>query len=151
MHARIQSIKKTRNALTVCIQRENGRDTTDVVDSRIPPWRKNYRCVSWWTVLLSVIHDDFMPPPAPLSAGGIMFSGCPSVRPSKDRNTRFQTVHGSVGPSDQPLPFSVRPSGEVFPDISRRTDETNDLKFCMLIYPHHLKRWSNLFMACWFR
>ena len=61
---------------------------------------ESYRCVSWWTVLLFVIHDDFMP--------GIMFSGCPSVRPSKDRNTLFQTVHGPFGPSDQPLPFAVR-------------------------------------------
>ena len=60
--------------------------------------------------------------PPPLGAGGIMFSGCPSVRPSvcpsvrpsEAWNTLFWPVHGSVGPSDQPLPFysmSVRPSG----------------------------------------
>ena len=64
----------------------------------------------------------FMPPP--LGAGGIMFSGCPSVRPSvrptEAWNNLFSPVHGSVGPSDQPWPFcsmsvrlSVRPSGEV--------------------------------------
>ena len=50
----------------------------------------------------------FMPPP--LGAGGIMFSGCPSVRlsvrpsvrPSEAWNTLFWPVHGSVGPPDQP-------------------------------------------------
>ena len=62
--------------------------------------------------------------PPPLGAGGIMFLGCPSVRPSEAWNTLFWPVHGSVGPPDQPLPFysmsvrpsvrlSVRPSGEV--------------------------------------
>ena len=43
--------------------------------------------------------------PPPLGAGGIMFSGCPSipsVRPSKAWNTLFWLVHGSVGPPDQP-------------------------------------------------
>ena len=68
-------------------------------------------------------HSRFVMPP-PLGAGGIMFSGCPSVRPSEAWNTLFWPVHGSVGPPDQPLPFygmsvrpsvrlSVRPSGEV--------------------------------------
>ena len=42
----------------------------------------------------------FMPPP--LAAGGIMFSGCPSVRSSEAWNTLFWPVHGSVGPPDQP-------------------------------------------------
>ena len=50
----------------------------------------------------------FMPPP--LGAGGIMFSGCPSVRPSirpsvrpsEAWNTLFWPVHRSVGPPDQP-------------------------------------------------
>ena len=62
--------------------------------------------------------------PPPLGAGGIMFSGCPSVRPSvrpsEAWNNLFSPVHGSVGPFDQPWPFcgmsvrpSVRPSGEV--------------------------------------
>ena len=37
-----------------------------------------------------------------LGAGGIMFSGCPSVRPSEAWNTFFWPVHGSVGPPDQP-------------------------------------------------
>ena len=42
----------------------------------------------------------FMPPP--LGAGGIMFSGCPSVRPSEASNTLFWPVHRSVGLPDQP-------------------------------------------------
>ena len=51
--------------------------------------------------------------PPPLGAGGIMFLGCPSVRPSEAWNTLFWPVHGSVGPPDQPRPFygmSVRQS-----------------------------------------
>ena len=86
----------------------------------------------------------FMPPP--LGAGGIMFSGCPSVRPSEAWNNLFSPVHGSVGPSDQPWPFcgmsvcpSVRP--ERFPDICRRTHGGNGLKFCMLMYLGHLQNW----------
>ena len=69
---------------------------------------KSFKGVCLWDSL-------FMPPP--LGAGGIMFSGCPSVRPSvrpsKAWNTLFWPVHRSVGPPDQPLPFygmSVRPS-----------------------------------------
>ena len=60
----------------------------------------------------------FVPPP--LGAGGIMFSSCPSVRPSETWNTLFPPVHESVGPSDQPWPFcgmSVRPSGEVYGNL----------------------------------
>ena len=98
--------------------------------------------------ILSHISCIIMPPP--LGAGGIMFSGCPSVRPSvhpsEAWNTLFWPVHRSVGPPDQPLPFygmsvrpsvrpsvhpsvrlsvrpSVRPSGEVFghlPEIAWR-------------------------------
>ena len=58
-------------------------------------------------------HGECLFMPAPLGAGGIMFSGCPSVRPSEAWNTLFWPVHRSVGPPDQPLPFygmSVRPS-----------------------------------------
>ena len=58
---------------------------------------------------------DFMPPP--IGAGGILFSGYPSfrptVRPSEARNTLFPPVHWSVGPSGKPLPscgLCVNPS-----------------------------------------
>ena len=90
----------------------------------------------------------FMPPP--LGAAGIMFSGCPSVRPSEAWNTLFWPVHGSVGPPDQPWPFygmSVRPSvcpsvrPERFPGICRRTHGGNGLKFYMLMYLGHLQNW----------
>ena len=101
--------------------------------------------------------------PPPLGAGGIMFSGCPSVRPSvrpsEAWNTLFWPVHGSVGPPDQPLPFygmSVRPSvcpsvrPERFPGICRRTHGGNGLKFYMLMYLDHLQNWlvygHNLFI-----
>ena len=84
--------------------------------------------------------------PSPLGAGGIMFSGCPSVRPSEACNNLFSPVHGSVGPSDQPRPFcgkSVRPSvpPERFPGICQRTHGGNGLKFSMLIYLGHLQNW----------
>ena len=49
----------------------------------------------------------FMPPH--LGTRGIMFSSCPSIRPSvhlsKAQNTLFPHVHGSIGPSDQPWPL----------------------------------------------
>ena len=106
----------------------------------------------------------FMPPP--LGAGGIMFSGCPSVRPS---------VRLSVRPSVRPKPEipsfdlhmgplvhptnrnrftacpSVRPSvrlsvcpsvrPERFPGICRRTHGGNGLKFYMLMYLDRLQNW----------
>ena len=90
--------------------------------------------------------------PPPLGAGGIMFSGCPSVRPSEAWNTLFWPVHGSVGPPDQPYPFygmsvrpSVRPSvrlsvrPERFPGIYRRIHAGIGLKFYMLLYFDHLQ------------
>ena len=92
--------------------------------------------------------------PPPLGARGIMFSGCPSVRPSlcssvhpsEAWNNLFSPVHGSVGPSDQPWPFwgmSVCPSVrlEWFLGICRRMHGGNGLKFCMLMYPRHLQIW----------
>ena len=104
--------------------------------------------------------------PPPLGAGGIMFSGCPSVRPSvrpsEAWNTLFRPVHRSVGPPDQPLPFygmsvrpsvrssvrlSVRPSvcpsvrPERFPGICRRLHGGISLKFYMLMYLDHLQNW----------
>ena len=104
--------------------------------------------------------------PPPLGAGGIMFSGCPSVRPSvcpsvrpsvrpsEAWNTLFWPVHGSVGPPDQPLLFysmsvrpsvrlSVRPSvrPERFPGICQRMHERISLKFYMLMYLDHLQNW----------
>ena len=92
----------------------------------------------WWTnkatwcqkeIKPSGLRFSFLMPP-PLGAEGIMFSGCPSVRPSEARNSLFPPVHGSLGPSDQPWPFygmSVRPSG----------------RFCMLMYRDHLQTWSD--------
>ena len=63
----------------------------------------------------------FMPPP--LGAGGIMFSGCPSVRPSV-RSLKYRKF-GNLG----------------FPGISQRTHRGNGLKFCMLMYLDHLHNW----------
>ena len=98
----------------------------------------------------------FMPPP--LGAGGIMFSGCPSVRPS---------VHPSVRPPVRSLKYPlltctwvrwstrptvtvlrhVRPSAcpsvrpERFPGICRRMHGGIGLKFYMLMYLDHLENW----------
>ena len=81
--------------------------------------------------------------PPPLGAGGIMFSGCPSVRPSEAWNTLFPPVHESVGPSDQPWPFcgisvrlSVRPSRGVSGHLPENT-WGNGLKIYMLMYLDH--------------
>ena len=94
--------------------------------------------------------------PLPLGVKDIVFwvvppSVCPSVCPSESRNTLFKSLHGSVGPSDQPWPFlrlpirpsartSARPSGQVS-GHSLRTHGVDGLKYCMLMYPDHLKNW----------
>ena len=107
-------------------------------------------CISatYFCVLINKCVWIFMP--RPLGAGGIMFLGCLpnrwSVHPSEAWNTLFPPVHGSVGPSDQPLPFygmSVCPSvcAERFPGICWRTLGGNGLKFCMLMYHDHLQNW----------
>ena len=88
--------------------------------------------------------------PPPLGAESIMFSGCPSVRPSfrpsEAWNTLFWPVHGSFGPPDQPLPFygmSVRAfvPPERFPGICQRMHGGISLKFDMLMYLDHFQNW----------
>ena len=92
--------------------------------------------------------------PPPLGAGGIMFSGCPSVRPSvrpKPEIPSFDLYMGrlvhptnryrftacpSVRPSVCP---SVRP--ERFPGICRWMHGRISLKFYMLMYLDHLQNW----------
>ena len=87
----------------------------------------------------------FMPPP--LGAGGIMFSGCPSVRPSVRSLkhplltcTWVVTILRHVRPSVRP---SICPSVrlERFPGICRRTHRGNGLKFYMLMYLDRLQNW----------
>ena len=100
--------------------------------------------------------------PPPLGAGGIMFSGCPSIRPSvrpkleipsfdlymgplvhptnRNRCTACPSVRLSVCPSVRPSVCpSVRP--EWFPGICRRTHGGNGLKFYMLMYLDRLQNW----------
>ena len=67
--------------------------------------------------------------PLPLGAGGIMFSGCPSVRPSV---TEWQLRSNSPK-------TSVRP--ERFPGICLRMHGGISLKFYMLMYLDHLQNW----------
>ena len=92
--------------------------------------------------------------PPPLGAGGIMFLGCPSVRPSvrpSIRSLKYPlltctwvrwstrptvTVLRHVRPSVRP---SVRP--ERFPGICRRMHGGIGLKFYMLMYLDHLQNW----------
>ena len=84
--------------------------------------------------------------PPPLGAGGIMFSGCPSVR----RKTEIPSFHLYMGPLVHPtnrdrftacpsVRLSVRP--ERFPGICRRTHGGNGLKLCMLMYRDQLQNW----------
>ena len=90
----------------------------------------------------------FMPPP--LGAGGIMFSGCPSVRSSVRPSVRSLKyplltctwVRWSTRPTVTILRHvlpSVRP--ERFPGICRRMHGGNGLKFYMLMYLDHLQNW----------
>ena len=57
-----------------------------------------------WYIKWCIAFTVFVMPP-PLGAGGIMFSSCPSVRPSEAWNYHFSPLHGSVVPSEQPWPF----------------------------------------------
>ena len=84
--------------------------------------------------------------PPPLGAGGIMFSGCPSVSPSVRPKPEIISFHLYMGPLVRPTNHdqfaacpSVRP--EMFPGICRRRHGGNGLKFCMLMYLWHLQNW----------
>ena len=94
----------------------------------------------------------FMPPP--LGAGGIMFSGCPSVRPSVRPKPEIPSFDLYIGPLVHPTNRyrftacpSVRPSvcpsvrPERFRDICRRLQGGISLKFYMLMYLDHLQNW----------
>ena len=108
-----------------------------------------YRCLCV-NRCISHLQPYFFIMPPPLGAGGIMFSGCPSVRPKPEipsfdlymgplvhpTNRDCFTACPSVRPSVCP---SVRP--EWFPDICRRTHEGNGQKFHMLMYLDHLQNW----------
>ena len=94
------------------------------------------------------LHFVIMPPP--LGAGGIMFSGCPSVRPSvrpKPEIPSFDLYMGSlVHPANRDrftacpsVRSSVRPKR--FPGFCRRTQGGNGMKFYMLMYLVHLQNW----------
>ena len=92
--------------------------------------------------------------PPPLGAGGIMFSGCPSVRPSV-RSLKYPLltctwVRWSTRPTVAVLRHvrpSVRPSVcpsvrlERFLGICRRTHGGNGLKFHILMYLDRLQNW----------
>ena len=88
-----------------------------------------------------------MPPPS--GAGGIMFSGCPSVRPSV-RSLKYPLltctwVCWSTWPIRNSFTAcpSVPPSVHLqrFPGICRRMHGGNDPKFYMLMYLDHLQNW----------
>ena len=88
--------------------------------------------------------------PPPLGAGGIMFSGCPSVRPSVRPKPEIPSFDLYIGPLVHPTNRnrftacpSVRPSvcPERFPGICRRTHGGNGLQFYMLMYLDRLQNW----------
>ena len=90
----------------------------------------------------------FMPPP--LGAGGIMFSGCPSVRPSVRPKPEIPSFDLYMGPLVHPTNrdcFTACPSvrlsipPERFTGICRRTHGGNGLKFYMLVCLDHLQNW----------
>ena len=108
---------------------------------------KIWVCTLWqwcWGLHHSIEWKVFMPPP--LGAGGIMFSGCPSVRPSV-RSLKYPLltctwVRWSTRPTLTVLRHvrpSVRP--ERFPGICRRMHGGNGLKFYILMYLYHLQNW----------
>ena len=97
-----------------------------------------------WMVLSICLSHLFMPPP--LGARGIMFWGCPSIRPSV-RSLKYPLstctwVRLSIRPTVTVLrhvSLSVCP--ERFQGICRRTHGVNlkwVLKFCLPVYLGHL-------------
>ena len=88
---------------------------------------------------------------ASLGAGGIMFSGCPFVRPSIRPKPEIPSFHLYVSSLVHPTNrdrFAACPSFcpsvrlERFPGICRRTHAGGDgLKCCMLMYLGHLQNW----------
>ena len=95
--------------------------------------------------------------PPPLGAGGIMFSGCPSVRPSVRPKPEIPSFDLYMGPLVHPtnrnrftacpsVRLSVRPS--VRPSVRRgfrafvgECIDGNGLKFYMLMYLDRLQNW----------
>ena len=84
--------------------------------------------------------------PPPLGAGGIMFSGCPSVHLSVRPKPEIPSFDLYMGPLVHPTNRncftacpSVRP--ERFPGICQITHGGNGLKFYMLMYLDHLQNW----------
>ena len=82
----------------------------------------------------------FMPPP--LGAGGIMFLGCPSVRP-KPEIPSFDLYMGPLVHPTNRNRFTACPSvrPERFPGICRRIHGGIGLKFYMLMYLDHVQNW----------
>ena len=85
--------------------------------------------------------------PPPLGTGGIMFSGCPSLRPSVHPKPEIPFFDLYMGPLVHPTNRnrftacpSVRP--ERFPGICRRMHGGIGLKFYMLMYLDHLQNSS---------
>ena len=102
---------------------------------------KSFKGVCFWDSL-------FMP--TPLGAGGIMFSGCPSVRPSVRPKPEIPSFDLYIGPLVHPtnryrftacpsVRLSVRP--ERFPGICLRMHGGISLKLHMLMYLDHLQNW----------
>ena len=95
---------------------------------------------------IHALISSFMP--TPLGAGGIILSGCPSVRPSV-RSPKYPLstctwVRWSILPTVTVLRH-VRPSARPsrFPGICRRTHGGNGLKYYMLMYLDHLQNYLN--------
>ena len=88
--------------------------------------------------------------PLPLGAGGIMFWGCPSVRPSVRPKPEIPSFDLYMGPLVHPINRnhftacpSVRPSVrlERLLGICRRMHRGIGLKFYMLMYIDRLQSW----------
>ena len=90
------------------------------------------------------VNKPFIMPP-PLGAGGIMFSGCPSVRP-KPEIPSFDLYMGPLVHPTNRNRFTACPS--VRPSVRRgfrafagKIHGGNGLKFYMLMYLDHLQNW----------
>ena len=110
-------------------------------------WVQGYFKYEWKTIFNGLSHDrrcnsSFIMP-QPLGAGGIMFSGCPSVRSLKYPLLTCKWVRWSTRPIVTVIRPSICPSvrPERFPGICLRMHAGIGLKFYMLMYLDHLQNW----------
>ena len=106
-----------------------------------PPMGTSTSFKCWPMAKHCILELPVVMPPS-LGAGGIMFSGCPSVRLKPEIPSFDLYMSPLVHPTNRNR-FTTCPSvrPERFPGICRRMHAVIGLKFYMLMYLDHLQNW----------